>query len=242
MSDVAVEITGGGTPAGGKTVITGDPITARPGLRVYLVNGAHGMVVELGQLADGGYGLGVFDDDGVLKVRAGELGDGTFGLAAVNDLSQLCDLAALAFGQRTAQVLTQEGTTTTSYADLATAGPTVTALIGQSRRCKVTITAQLNYSTQTYNSFVGGAMGFEVSGQTSIAANDDNALMSRLWHAIPGAAGTTGVQQKFKASYQVLLTGLNPGIHTFTAKYKSLAISNPDGCSFEDRRIWVEPF
>lgn len=186
------------------------------------------------------YGYKVFDADGNVKIIAGQLGDGSYGLAAVNDLGQLVDLAALAFGQRTAQVLTQEGTTDiTDYIDLATVGPSVEVLIGQSGRCKVTITAQLNYSTVTANTVVGGAMSFVATGPETVLPSDDNAIMSRLWNP----PGGVGAQQKFKASYQVLLTGLLPGTYTFTCKYKSLASAgSPDGCSFEDRRIWVEPF
>lgn len=188
-----------------------------------------------------GYGYKVFDADGNLKIIAGQLGDGSYGLAAVNDLGQLVDLAALAFGQRTAQVLTQEATFTTSdYVDLTTVGPAVTVLIGQSGRCKVTITAQINYSALGSGVVVGGAMSFLAQGPQTVEPSDDNAIMSRLFNP----TGAPGVQQKFKASYQVLLEDLLPGTYTFTAKYKSLGTGSPsaDAANFEDRRIWVEPF
>lgn len=196
------------------------------------------------------YGYKVFDADGNVKIIAGQLGDGTYGLAAVNDLGELVDLAALAFGQRTASVAQQDATfNTATYADLevktvgggaAIVGPSVDVLIGQSGRCKVTITAQINYSTVTSNTVVGGAMSFVATGPMTVDPSDDNALMSRLWNG----AGGTGAQQKFKASYQVLLEGLLPGEYTFTCKYKSLGTGSPsaDAANFEDRRIWVEPF
>jgi len=188
-----------------------------------------------------GYGYKVYDVDGNLKIVVGQLGDGSYGLAAVNDDGLLVDLAALSFGQRTAQVLTQEATfVTANYVDLTTVGPAVTVTIGQTGRCKVTITAQINYSTVTSGLVAGGAMSFLTSGPETIEPNDDNAIMSRLFNPTGGG----GVQQKFKASYQVLLEGLTPGEYTFTAKYKCLSSGSPaaDAANFEDRRIWVEPF
>lgn len=196
-----------------------------------------------------GYGYKVFDADGTLRIVAGQLGDGSYGLAAVNDLGQLVDLATLAFGQRTASVAVQDATfNTTSYTDLevktaggaATPGPEVTVTIGQSGRCKVTISAQINFSTVTSGNVAGGAMSFHGAGPTTIEPSDDNALMFRLWNP----SGDGGAQGKLKASHQVLLEDLLPGEYTFTAKYKCLSTGSPaaDAANFEDRRLWVEPF
>jgi len=188
-----------------------------------------------------GYGYKVFDASGNVKIVVGQLGDGSYGLAAVNDLGQLVDLAALAFGQRTAQILTQEATfVTANYVDLTTVGPSVTVNIGQTGRCKVTITAQMNFSTVTSGFVVGAAMSFLASGPDTVEPNDDNALMARLWNP----TGDGGAQGKFKSSYQVLLEDLTPGEYTFTAKYKCLSTGSPaaDAANFEDRRLWVEPF
>lgn len=193
--------------------------------------------------------LVVIDDEGNPRVRVGKLDDGTYDLTAYSaDGSQTVNLAAIAFGQKTDFVATQVNVNLTAnhkttFVDLSgSPGPTcVDVLVGSSGRCKVTISAQMNYSTQTFGNNVGGAMSFAVSGATTVAANDDNSIRSRLWNVVPGGGGV-GVQQIFKASYQVLLTGLTPGLHTFTAKYKDLgSVADTNGCNFEDRRLWVEP-
>lgn len=114
-------------------------------------------------------------------------------------------------------VATSQTTTSTSYTDLATVGPTVTATTGP-------------YAlVATYNSnFNSGAaaslMSFEVSGASSIAAADNVSI------AISG----TGSQ---RASGLFLLTTLTPGSNTFRCKYRVGAGTG----TYADRRILVFP-
>lgn len=114
-------------------------------------------------------------------------------------------------------VATSQTTTSTSFADLATVGPAVTATTGP-------------YAlVATYNSnFNSGAaaslMSFEVSGASSIAAADNTSI------AITGASSQ-------RASGLFLLTTLTPGSNTFTCKYRVGAGTG----TYADRRILVFP-
>lgn len=102
-----------------------------------------------------------------------------------------------------ATVATAQGTTTTSYTDLATVGPTVTVTTGAA--VLVTIGALfLSTSGQpTAN------MAFAVSGATTVAAAD---TQSAKWDLVGGSAA-------FSRTFYV--SGLTPGSNVFTAKYKS---------------------
>jgi hypothetical protein len=105
-----------------------------------------------------------------------------------------------------ATVATDETTSSTSYVDLATVGPVVSLITGT--EVLVTMGAL---------TFRAGGAGFNgyiavaVSGASSIAANDAGAaLMSS-----PGA-GVAGL-----LSRTLKMTGLTPGLNTFTLKYRA---------------------
>lgn len=123
----------------------------------------------------------------------------------------------------TAVVATGEATSSTTFADLATAGPAVTITTGT--KALVTLTAHLQHDTA--NAFA--RMAFEVSGATTIAASNSRGLKIRA-----GAAGSE-VQVQGSATY--LVTGLTPGVNTFTAKYLSSTAGG--SAHFEDRSIIV---
>ena len=102
----------------------------------------------------------------------------------------------------------QNGTSTrtnTAYGDLADgAVPAVTILTGT--KAIVSVSANINNS--------GGAsavfMGYAVSGATTIAATDSEAL------ALTAASAT-----QLQAGYESYITGLTAGLNTFTAKYRA---------------------
>src|SRR6266568_2580965 len=77
-------------------------------------------------------------------------------------------IAALALGSAT--VATAETTTGTSYGDLATVGPVVTLTTGTSAM----IYLKTGVENNTAN--IGTFMGFAISGSTSLAASDANAI------------------------------------------------------------------
>ena len=119
----------------------------------------------------------------------------------------------------TVNTLVSETTTSTSYTDLATAGPAVTVDTGPN--ALVLVHGSLE------NSGTGSSrMAYEVSGASSIAPADNRGI------GVFGTAGTGVV-----SSGVALHTDLTPGTNTFTAKYR---VSAGTG-TFLSRRIVVFP-
>jgi hypothetical protein len=103
-----------------------------------------------------------------------------------------------------AVVNTLESTSSTSYTDLTTPGPAVTLVTGT--KALVTITATIDNATVSSNQVYAG---FAVSGASTIAANDDQALDHRISDQFATLSGT------------YLVSGLTAGTNTFTMKYKT---------------------
>ncbi|MFI6228874.1 hypothetical protein ACIBCR_16345 [Micromonospora echinospora] len=113
-----------------------------------------------------------------------------------------------AIGTFSATVETYETTTTTSWHSLTTPGPVVPdVLIGPSGRCLVYITSTITM----LGAAGGGEMAYEISGATTVPTGDTPPALSYYG---PAGSGPT-------ATRLVLQEGLNPGLHTFTAKYVS---------------------
>jgi len=122
-----------------------------------------------------------------------------------------------------ATVATSQNTTSTSYTDLATAGPAVTVTTGT--KALVIVTSSIN-SSDTASS---GFMSYAVSGATTIAASDSVATALRQ---AENYDGTTILNRSSAASVPTLTAGSN----TFTAKYRVA----PGGTqTFQDRSIFV---
>jgi hypothetical protein len=119
-----------------------------------------------------------------------------------------------------ATVATSESTTSTSFTDLTTAGPAVTLTTGTS--------ALVIVGTQVYQNTAdrGAYMGFAVSGATTIAASEAQAV--GIFN------GTATPAPKISAAFVVTLTS---GSNTFTAKYKRSGASGT--AVFNDRNIFV---
>jgi hypothetical protein len=105
----------------------------------------------------------------------------------------------------TAAVGISQATTSTSYTDLATAGPAVTVTTGT--KALVIVGAEI-YNGSNQNFY----MGFAVSGANTLAAADATAL------GLGGSNNSIVVA----SSRAVLVTGLTAGSNTFTAKYRVL--------------------
>ena len=120
----------------------------------------------------------------------------------------------------TANVLVSETTTSTTFTDLATVGPSVTVDTGPS--------ALVIIHSSMDNSGTGSTrMAYDVSGASSISAADNRGI------GVYGTAGTGVI-----TSGVVWHDDLTPGSNTFTAKYR---VASGTG-TFLSRRIVVVPF
>lgn len=143
------------------------------------------------------------------------------------------DLAAFVIGQRAhaAVVATDQATTSTSFTDLATVGPVVPDVpVSAAGKAIVWVGSHSFATSQTPTSSQFGVMSFEVTGATARAPSNDRAFTLGYVdvHELSAVDAT--------ATTAVLLTGLSEGLHTFTAKYRSL---NGDSYHFENRTLVV---
>jgi hypothetical protein len=121
-------------------------------------------------------------------------------------------------------ILTSETTSSTSYTDLATIGPTVTTTT--SNRALILWSGVITNNTADVTSRIG----VEVSGASSIPAADTAALI----YDPPTPAGVMSAAQVLFAE------GLTPGSNTFTLKYK--VGSGASIGTFFNRRVIVLPY
>jgi hypothetical protein len=109
-----------------------------------------------------------------------------------------------------AYVGTKQNTTSSSYTDLTTSGPAVTLTTGT----KALVIVSFEGTNRAANR--SAWMSFAVSGATTVAATDTNALK---------ITQSTLDWEPFRASSATLVTGLTAGSNTFTAKYRSDTIT-----------------
>ena len=120
-----------------------------------------------------------------------------------------------------ATVVTSETTASTSYVDLATAGPAVTVTSG----ALVLVLLSCQLRNNTVNDF--SLMSYAISSATTQAADDDQAVL----------ATASTADARYGASQAWLVT-VNAGSNVFTAKFR---VSGGTG-TFERREISVLPF
>ncbi len=126
----------------------------------------------------------------------------------------------------TAEVLTTQTTTSTSFTDLATVGPAVTIDTGTS--ALVCIESQLT-TADAGTSFA--IASYTVSGATTTSAADDRSINEQ--------GGSVG-SQNFRYGTCFLVSNLTPGTNIFTMKYRTTNASF--AAAFLNRRISVIPF
>lgn len=135
-------------------------------------------------------------------------------------------LAMVANRILSAEIAGQGTGTSSAFGDLTGTdiGPAVTGNIGATGKAFVIVGATISSGGAAYS---GGLMGFEVSGATSRAPSVVDSLED----------GMSAESFSFSNSRGILVTGLNTGEHTFTAKYRSAV----NGVSFtaENRNIIV---
>jgi hypothetical protein len=114
-----------------------------------------------------------------------------------------------------ALITTSQTTTSGTYTDLATVGPTVTLTTGTKALVSIAVTTRTSSAAQS-------KMSFAISGATTVAATDN--------YCIGQAANFI----YFFLGASFLVTGLTAGSNTFTSKYASGATG-----TFEARHISV---
>jgi hypothetical protein len=120
-------------------------------------------------------------------------------------------------------ISTSESTSSTSYADLTTVGPTVT--VTTSTAAIVCVGGRVGPNTSGATNST--KMSWAVSGASTVAASDS-------WAAGHVSISTSAVVY---SSRWYLLTGLTPGSNTFTAKY---AVSGGTG-TYQYRSLHIIP-
>lgn len=120
-------------------------------------------------------------------------------------------------------VATSQTTTSTTYTDLATAGPAVTLTVGT--QMLVTVGCQATNNTASD----GALMSYSMSGAGTVAASDDRAF---------GIGGFSGSTPNLIGSRTFLVTGLTPGSYTVKAVYKAVTGGT---ATFLSRQIIAQP-
>lgn len=126
---------------------------------------------------------------------------------------------------RGSNIITNETMSASGYGNLTTAGPSVSVTVSSSGMLLVQVSANITTLAATD----GGLMSFAVSGATTLAAQDLNAI-----HYFPSQNAA-----QMAASKVSLLSGLTPGATTITAKYR--ALNALAGAKFSNRTIWALP-
>ena len=147
--------------------------------------------------------LKVLDASGIVRAQLGKQADGSYDIASFDAAgANPVKLSTLAFGARYDEIGgPEESTTSTTYTDLATVGPTVTTTIGPLGKAIVLAGAYMT-STVTNQSVV---TALAVDG--SIYAD-----MSQL-------GNNTGGSIAGDHSGATIVSGLTPGSHQFRLKY-----------------------
>ena len=161
----------------------------------------------------------------------GSLDNSNITAAAAIAGSKLADASVpsskLSLGAAGAAVDTAQTTTSTSYANLSTVGPAVTVIVGANGLLLV------GYNFSAYNSTASlrNNMSIELSGANTISAGSSTQLEGQFRD--PLSSGNQGSN----IGNTTLLTGLNPGSTTLTAKYQ---VQGGTG-TFASRSLWALP-
>ncbi len=147
-------------------------------------------------------------------------------------------LAAFVFAQRVHgdYVATQETTTSLTYTDLSTTGPTVPDVpISSSGLAIAHVSAGIEANCAAPSgggTAVSGDMGFAISGATTRAAG-----LSGQFLSIGNFDAAEETSNNGRLGITAVVDGLNEGDHTFTAKYRRVQGSEP--IPFSNRTLVV---
>jgi len=139
-------------------------------------------------------------------------------------IAQGCDVVTVQRAlPQAATIATAESTSSSSWTDLATVGPTVTAWVGTSRALA------LGSAEIIVAAGVSGAIAVSVDGAAPSGIGGNFATF--------GINGTTGGGAS--VSLAAIITGLSVGSHTFRMKYENNGSGSPP---FSSRGLVVIPF
>jgi hypothetical protein len=175
------------------------------------------------QPTSGLYNLAAFDSSGNVRLLIGGLPNGDSGAMVFDPAT---GASQEIWPAMTVEIDTLEATSSTSYTDLATVGPTVTAEVYATGNVLVTASSYLS-TPGAASSINGSYVGVSVDGGAAID-------LLQLQLSTPAGAAV-GAAAQF--SRQKEITGLSAGLHTFKLKYKALGGSS----SFETRVLTVQP-
>jgi hypothetical protein len=122
-------------------------------------------------------------------------------------------------GSASGTVSNSQTTTSSTYTNLATAGPSATVTVPSSGKVLVTLTA-LMYNSDFDDT---GYMSFQVDSESIVTATLDARSLCLNWG--------------FQGSATYVVSGLSEGSHTFTAKYRRTGHTE----TFANRSIIVIP-
>lgn len=141
-------------------------------------------------------------------------------------------LSMVSSGIAAGVVNTAQTTTSQTYTDLATAGPSATATIRASGKCLVIVSGQIGYNIVGTRG--GGAISYTASGANTLSTGSDRSVNHFMDIA---NAPTTLRKDQFGATFYH--SGLTPGSTTFAMKYRSQQTGVT--VEFADRVIVVIP-
>ena len=170
---------------------------------------------------------GIKDEDGNTRVKWGQLPLGDYGISLSDPATGNVTTLLPVYKEG---ITTAESTMSTTYTDLATPGPEVTATIGMSGEALVIINSYIGVigvaSAQS-----GGFVGVSIDGNAPVSPLDEI-----LYFAVSSGSEAIGIAGNQSA--MVILTGLSVGQHTFEFKYKALGGNN---VTFFNRFLQVAP-
>lgn len=131
-------------------------------------------------------------------------------------------------------IATKESTTSSTYTDLSTFGPSATIIVPATGRAIAHFSAEVGWADGTTDSADGGFMSIALSGANTVAAVDDFRA-----GAFNQFGGTNFNDGEYEVGRSYAFTGLTPGSTTFTMKYRSAGSGK--SVDFGRRTIVVEP-
>lgn len=143
-------------------------------------------------------------------------------------------LSAVSSGINAGIVSTFEPTTSTTYTDLATPGPSATVTIRPTGKALVIVSVQLGFA-ELATQETGAAVSFVASGANTIGVSPQWSV--NTWLSVAGPPPSIGRTDQLGATFYV--DGLNPGVTTFTLKYRTQQAGK--AAKFADRVIVVWP-